>query len=214
MPYRRRIITSLLAVAVALIVTASAGADASGGANQVVIVQNTTDGATLVNARTQVVPVASDTVTSANIAAAVNAACTGCHSTAAAVQILIIKGSPSTFTPGNAAGAANGGCDSCGAFAFARQHWIQVDQTTNLSGAAREQVAELRSEIAAAAASILPSDGATDPCIKTLDCPTRDDELNAKLMALSDQLIQVVTADLQAAGVTTSTLFDGVQTQD
>jgi hypothetical protein len=204
---KRRSFAVVCALVVALGVVGSAGADASGGANQVVIVQNTTDGATRVNARTQVVPVASDTVTSANIATAVNAGCTGCHSSAVAVQILIVKGSPSTFTPGNVAGAANGGCDSCGAFAFARQYWIQVDKTASLSGAAQQRIAQLRGEIAAAAASILPSDRSTDPCAVTLDCPTRDDQLNDKLMALSDQLIQVVTDDLQG-----SPLADRVQT--
>jgi hypothetical protein len=201
MRIRRRLATVGLALVAALAAVGSAGADASGGANHVVIAQNTTDGATVVNSGTEVVPVASDTVTSANIAAAVNAGCTGCHSTAVAVQILIVHGSPSTFTPGNAAGAANGGCESCGAFAFARQHWIQVDGTTNLSGDARQQVAVLRQEINDAAASILPSDRTTDPCAVTLDCQTRDDQLNDELMALSDQLIQVVTNDLQGAAL-------------
>ena len=87
---------TLLAAGV-LVVPASAG-----GANHVVIAQNTTDGATVVHAGTQVVPTAGDTVTSANIAVAANANCVGCHSTAVAVQILIVTGSPSTFTPGNA----------------------------------------------------------------------------------------------------------------
>jgi hypothetical protein len=205
---KRRLITLLCALVAALGVVGSAGADASGGANQVVIVQNTTDGATLVNARTQVVPVASDAVTSANIATAANAGCTGCHSTSVAVQILIVEGSPSTFTPGNAAGAANGGCEGCGAFAFARQHWIQVPQGTALSGDARAKITELRAEIAAAAASILPSDRTTDPCAVTLDCPTRDDQLNDELMTLSDQLIQVVTDDLQG-----SPLADRIESQ-
>jgi hypothetical protein len=205
---KRRTLTLVCALVVALGVAGSAGADASGGANQVVIVQNTTDGATLVNARTQVVPVSSDTVTSANIATAVNAGCTGCHSTAVAVQILIVKGSPSTFTPGNVAGAANGGCESCGAFAFARQHWIQVDNTTSLSGDARARIAEIRDEIATAAASILPSDRTADPCAVTLDCLTRDDQLNAQLMALSNELIQVVTNDLNG-----SALADRIQAQ-
>jgi hypothetical protein len=206
MPNRRRIVTLLCALIATLGIAGSAGADVSGGANQVVITQNTTDGETLVHAGTQVVPVAGDTVTSANIATAVNAGCVGCHSTAVAVQILIVHGSPSYFAPGNVAGAANGGCDSCGAFAFARQHWIQVAGTTQLSGAARTQVAELRQEISDAAASILPSDAATDPCVLTDDCPTRDEQLNAKLLALSDELIQVVTNDLQG-----STLADRVQ---
>src|SRR5207244_4316290 len=187
---RRRIFAFLCALTAMLGVVGSAGADStgsSGGANHVVIAQNTTDGATVVHAGTQVVPTASDTVTSANIAAAVNAGCVGCHSTAVAVQILIVHGSPSYFTPGNVAGAANGGCDSCGAFAYARQHWIQVAGNTELSGAARAQVAELRQEIAAAASSILPSDATTDPCVTTMDCPTRDEQLNAELTALSDE---------------------------
>jgi hypothetical protein len=199
MPKRRRIITIFCALLAGLSLVGSAGADPSGDANHVVIAQNTTDGATVVHAGTQVVPTASDTVTSANIAAAANAGCTGCHSTAVAVQILIVHGSPSYFAPGNVAGAANGGCDSCGAFAFARQHWIQVTGNTQLSGAARAQVAVLRQEIADAAASILPSDAVTDPCVKTLDCETRDEQLNAKLMALSDELIQIVTNDLQGS---------------
>jgi hypothetical protein len=40
----------------------------------------------------------------------------------------------------------------------------------------------------------------------TLDCPTRDDQLNDELMALSGELIQVVTNDLQG-----SALADTVQ---
>ena len=200
--------TLVCALIAALGVVGSAGADSSGGANHVVIAENTTDGATIVHAGTQVVPVSADTVTSANIAAAVNAGCTGCHSTAVAVQILIVRGSPSTFTPGNFAGAANGGCESCGAFAFARQHWIQVDQTASLSGAARQRIAELRQEIASTSASILPSDRTTDPCAVTLDCPTRDDVLNARLLDLSAQLIEVVTNDLQG-----SALADRIEAQ-
>jgi hypothetical protein len=34
-----------------------------------------------------------------------------------------------------------------------------------------------------------------------LDCPTRDDQLDDRLMALSSELIQVVTNDLQGAAV-------------
>jgi hypothetical protein len=207
----RRITTLLAALGTALALAGSAGA---GGANHVVIAQNTTDGATVVHAGTQVVPVATDDVTSSNIATAVNAGCIGCHSTAVSVQILIVKGSPSPFDPANFAGAFNGGCDGCGAFAFARQYWIQVDQTTNLSTEARDRVAALRAEIADAAASILPSDAATDPCMPydhVIPVCSRDYQLNSLLMDLSDQLIQVVTNDLQAQGDATATLFDGVQ---
>jgi hypothetical protein len=208
MPKRRRIFTLFCALFTALAVAGSAGADLSGGANQVVVAENTTDGAWVVRAGTQVVPTAGDAVTSSNIAAAANAGCDGCHSTAVAVQILIVHGSPSYFTPHNVAGAANGGCDACGAYAFARQHWIQVPGTTQVSGAARIEVTVLRQQIADAAASLLPSDVATDPCVTTKDCLTRNQQLDAKLLELSAQLIQVVTDDLQGTA-----LADQVQTQ-
>jgi hypothetical protein len=216
MTLRRRIVSLAVAAVGALaLLVGPAGADLTGGANNVVLAQLSTDGDTLVRANTQVVPVAGDTVTSANIATAINAGCAGCHTTAVAVQVLIVNGSPSYFTPGNFAGAFNGGCDSCGAYAYARQHWLQVTGPAQLSGAARLRVAELRSEIADAAASILPSDAATDPCV-TLDeteppCPTRDEQLDEKLNGLTNELIDVVTTDLAASGASPQPLLDRVQ---
>ncbi len=200
MSLRRRIstlvVTALLAFGVAVL-PASAG-----GGNNVVVVQNTTDGQSLSSASTQVIPVPMDSVTSSNIAAAVNAGCTGCHSSAVAVQILIVVGSPSNFQPGNAAAAANGGCTDCGAYAYARQHWIQVSGPAVLGGDARAQIDQIRQEIASVTSSILPSDPVTDPTL------SRDHELDSELNALSDQLIQVVTSALQTSGVTASTLLD------
>jgi hypothetical protein len=119
----RRILTLVLATLVGLAIAVMPAS--AGGGDNVVIVENTTNGGTLVDASTQVIPVPMDTVTSGNVAIAINANCVGCHSTAVAVQILIVRGSPSYFAPGNGAAAANGGCDSCGAYAYARQHWIQ-----------------------------------------------------------------------------------------
>jgi hypothetical protein len=200
MPIRRRILTLLFAALLALAI-AVLPASAVGG-NNVVIVENTTNGATLVDASTQVIPVPMDTVTSGNVAIAINAACVGCHSTAVAVQILIVVGSSSTFSPGNAAAAANGSCDTCGAYAYARQHWIQTFGRPVLGGAVRERIDGLRQEIAATSASILPSDGATDPGL------TRDHELDARLNALTGELIQVVTDGLHDAGASTSVLLD------
>jgi cytochrome c551/c552 len=213
---RRRIVSFAVAAGGALaLLVGPAGADPSGGANNVVLAQLSTDGATLARANTEVAPVAGDTVTSANIATAINAACVGCHTTAVAVQILIVNGSPSYFTPGNFAGAFNGGCDSCGAYAYARQHWVQVAGPVQLSAATRLRVAQLRSEIAAAAASILPTDVATDPCV-TLDgspppCPTRNEQLDDKLNGLTTELIDLVTTDLAAAGASPRVVLDRVQ---
>jgi hypothetical protein len=203
MPIRRRILTFVFATILALVVAVVPAS--AGGGNNVVVVVNTTNAATLVDAATQVIPVPSDSVTSGNVAVAVNADCVGCHSTAVAVQILIVKGTPSHFAPENGAGAANGGCDSCGAYAYARQHWIQTSSNAHLSGTVRRQIAQLRQEIATAAASVLPSDGATDPSL------SRNHELDARLDALTAELIQVVTAGLEQSGDETTVLEDNVE---
>jgi hypothetical protein len=203
MAIRRRILTLVFAAILALAIAVLPAA--AGGGNNVVIVDNETAGQTLVDTSTQVIPVPADSVTSSNVAIAVNSNCVGCHSTAVAVQILIVRGTPSNFQPGNAAGAANGGCDSCGAYAYARQHWIQTSSNAHLSAAARQQIAVIRQEIATTAASILPSDGATDPGL------TRNHELDAELDALTAQLIQVVTSGLQDSGDTTTVLQDNTE---
>ena len=195
---------TLVFAAVLALVVAVLPASAGGG-NNIVIVQNSTNGSALVDASTQVIPVPMDTVTSGNVAVAINTDCVGCHSTAVAVQILIVRGSPSYFGPQNGAGAANGGCDSCGAYAYARQHWIQTSSNAHLSGAVRQRIAQLRQEIATAAASILPSDAATDPTL------SRDHELDARLDALTNELIQVVTSGLEQSGDETSVLRDNTE---
>ena len=205
MPLRRRLLT-LFAAGIAALAVAAMPASAGGG-NNVVIVENTTNGGTLVDASTQVIPVPTDTVTSGNVAIAINADCVGCHSSAVAVQILIVRGTPSYFGPQNAAAAANGGCDSCGAYAYARQHWIQTSSNAHLSGAVRQRISELRQEISTTAASIVPSDAATDPSL------SRNLELDAKLNALSNELIQVVTAGLEQSGDDTAVLQDNVEVE-
>jgi hypothetical protein len=212
MRLRRRVFTLALAAILALVVAVMPAS--AGGGNNVVIVDNETNGQTLVDASTQVIPVPMDTVTSGNGAIAINANCVGCHSTAVAVQILIVRGSPSIFKPENVAGAANGECDTCGAYAYANQHWIFTSKDARLTGEVRQHIAELRGEISAAAASILPSDG-TDPCLTPdrkppYPCPIRNQELDAKLDALVAQLIAVVTTGLQQAGAETTVLQDNV----
>jgi Fe-S cluster biogenesis protein NfuA len=203
MPIRRRILTFVFAAVLALAI-AVMPANAGGG-NNVVIVENSTAGATLVDSSTQVIPVPMDSVTSGNVAIAINSDCVGCHSTAVAVQILIVRGSPSNFAPGNAAAAVNGACDSCGAYAYARQHWIQTSSNAHLSGAVRQQIAQIREEISTTATSILPSDAVTDPTL------ARDHELDAKLDALTAELIQVVKTGLEESGADATVLQDNVE---
>jgi hypothetical protein len=171
-------------------VAAPAGADGSGGgADNVVLVSTTADGSTLARGGTQVVTVAGDTVDSTNLAKAAATDCTGCHSTAVAVQVLFVTGSPHDYEPTNAAVAANGSCTGCGSYAYAWQYAIQTSGPVYLSANGQREVAELRQEIAAAAGSIVPAD---------LDADAR---LTEKLDALTAELKSVIDSELQAAGM-------------
>jgi hypothetical protein len=198
------------AIAAVALCAVPAGAETvAGGANNVVLVQATNDGATIARGATQVAVAAGDTVASANLASAINQDCNGCHSTAVAVQVLLVTSDPSIFVPQNAAAAVNGSCDGCGAFAYARQYVLQTNGPAHLTAEGRQRVAQLRQEIADAAASILPSDALTDPCpVFPVDptCPSRDEQLKETLDALAAELEAVVAADVQAVGpaVTTS----------
>jgi hypothetical protein len=185
----RRFIAVLGALAAALVLAASAGADASGGANNVVLAQTTTDGSWLARASTQIVSFGGDTLASANIASATASDCTGCHSSAVAVQVVLVTGSPSTFVPANVASAANGACDACGSYAYAWQYVVEASGPVHLSSAALAQIADLRQRIADVAGSIEPTD------------VDSDQQLDSELNDLTAQLKQVVDDGITAAGV-------------
>jgi hypothetical protein len=195
---RRKNIVAVVALAT---VIAVGGANA-GGANHVVISSTTSGSDWHVRASTQVAPVAGDTVTSANIASAAASTCTGCHSTAVAVQLLMVTGNPSYYAPANVASATNGACDGCGSYAYAWQYVLQTDEPVHLTLAAHQRIESLRQQIGDVAASILPSDALTDPCIPPdgppYPCQTRDDELTAALDSLTAQLKEAVDSGVVA----------------
>jgi hypothetical protein len=148
------------------------------------------------------------TVASSNIAEAAATACAGCHSTAVAVQVVFVTGTPQYYVPANVAAATNAGCNGCGTYAYAWQYLVQTSGPVRLSPTGQQRVDDLRRQIADAAASIVPSDVLTDACF-TLDgppypCETRDEQLDAKLNALTAELKSVIDSQLQLAGITAS----------
>jgi len=202
------VLVAALTAAVAVCAVPADAESGTGGANNVVLVQAGNDGATMARADTQVALFGGDTLGSTNLATAINNDCDGCHSSAVAVQVLIITSDPSVFVPHNTAVAVNGACVGCGAFAYARQYVLQTNGPAHLSGAGQLQVAALRQEISDAAASITPSDALTDPCpVFPVDpaCPSRDEQLKEKLDALAAELEAVVAADVQAVGPAVTT---------
>jgi hypothetical protein len=155
-----------------------------GGANNVVVAETSEDGATRVRSMLQVSTAGGPSVTSANIAAAASTACTGCSTTAVAVQVVLVSGTPSYFAPANFAGAVNAGCSSCGAFAYAWQYVPQVSRTVTLSPEARQRLADLRAAIADTAAAYDPK--VVEDAI-AMDAAL--DKLTAELKSVVDEAI-------------------------
>ncbi len=173
------------------VATADSGGTAvpnGGGANNVVIAQTSADGSSLVRSHVQGTRAGGNTIESANVASALATNCTGCHSTAVAVQVVLVTGSPQYFAPQNAAVAVNSGCTSCGTFAYAWQYTPQVDRTVRLTPEGRQKLKTLKAEIAATAASIVP------------DTLANDVLLNTELDTLTSQLKDVVDSEIEAAG--------------
>jgi hypothetical protein len=159
-----------------------------GGANNVVIAQTFADGSSLVRSHTQVAHAGGNTIESSNIATALATDCTGCHSTAVAVQVVLVTGSPQYFAPHNTAAAVNSGCTSCGTFAYAWQYTPQVDRPVRLTPEGRQEVETLKGEIDATAASIAPATIADDLLLQT------------ELDTLTSQLKDVVDSQITAIG--------------
>jgi hypothetical protein len=195
---RTRCKLALLVIGAALVttgpsnaaVTADAGAaiPQGGGANNIVIAPTFADGSTFVRSHTQLSQSGGNTVASANIATALATACTGCHATAVAVQVVLVTGRPQYFLPQNFAVAVNSGCIACGSFAYAWQYTPSVDRPVSLSASSLQEVQDLKAEIAATAGSIVP------------DSLADDIEIQERLDALTSQLKSVVDAAIENAG--------------
>jgi hypothetical protein len=191
MSIRRRFLIVLGAVLAAL---GGAGSAApvdipqGGGANNIVMVSTTGQNMTLTRASTQISQVAGETVGSTNIASASAANCTGCHSTAVAVQTVFVVGSPQFYTPGNAAVAANAGCSFCVSFAYAWQYLPQVSGPVHLTPLGQMRIQDLRDRIDAAASTPVNSFAEASALCLQLD-------------GLTSELKSVIEGELVASGV-------------
>ena len=90
--------------------------------------------------------VMSDVVDQQNYAVAWSK-CTSCQTTAIAIQIVLVTGSPSTVTPENAAVAVNESCTLCDTFATAYQFVVGLDGPVRLTGQGMSELRHIRHEI-------------------------------------------------------------------
>jgi putative peptide zinc metalloprotease protein len=140
----RRLTTILAALALAL--GLAVGAPASAQADNSAIAVNTKDGSSVFKFAFAIRHVMSDVVDETNSAVSY-ASCTDCSTTAIAIEIVLVDGSPSTFTPTNQAIAINYQCTLCNTFAAAYQFVIQGTGPMHFTHDALTTMAHIRKQI-------------------------------------------------------------------
>jgi putative peptide zinc metalloprotease protein len=157
---------------------------------------NQTDGSSIFELAFQIVHITGDTVDPTNVAIAYSS-CTGCRTVSVAIQIVIYDANPSTFTPGNAAAAVNSGCDTCVSIADAYQFVFAGGPDVQLSNEGRKQLRDLKKQLQDLGEQV---------------AQLSPDELQARIDAIAQQVLQVVSTELEArsqthqeTSVTTST---------
>ncbi len=158
--------------------------ETSGGANNIVSVQNVTTGSLLAKARTSLVHDAGPTVANDNEAYA-HASCTDCRTVAVAVQVVLVEGATTDFRPTNVALALNENCLRCATFAFARQEVLNPGRHVEIGETAEHQIETIEAQIQGVAVS-----------------PEPFDQMTAHLDSLTQQLVAVVQGEVQRAGTT------------
>jgi hypothetical protein len=116
--------------------------------DNIVIAENTTNGSSLFKFAFDIRRITGAVVDNTNAAIAYSS-CVSCRTTAIAIQILLVEGSPSTFTPGNAAVAVNANCSACQTFAAAYQFVVQTDGPVRFTHAGWRQLHEIQKAIRA-----------------------------------------------------------------
>ena len=119
-----------------------------GGAKNIVIAVNQTDGRFVVRGRLALNQTATPNLAPVNLAFARAITCTGCTTFAIAGQIVLYKRDVQTAIPQNGAVAVNAGCNGCFTGAWAVQYVIPVEDTNivprEVDALARELNAEMR----------------------------------------------------------------------
>jgi hypothetical protein len=144
-------LTLLLLLAVALALGGPGAAHADDGEGQrpgdnIVQAINTKDGSSLFKFAFSLRKVTGEVVDNTNAAIAYSS-CEKCRTTAIAIQIVLVVGSPDTVTPTNAAIAINENCTLCQSFATAFQFVIGVkDESVELTWQGKRELRQILRE--------------------------------------------------------------------
>jgi hypothetical protein len=146
----RKLFTPLAALAAAVIFAAPALGDDTTPkpGDNIVVARNTTDGSSLFKFAFDIRRITGAVVDQTNAAVAYSS-CVSCKTTAIAIQILLVEGSPSTFTPQNIAVAVNENCTACQTFAAAYQFVVQTNGPVRFTHQGWRQLHQIRKAIKA-----------------------------------------------------------------
>jgi putative peptide zinc metalloprotease protein len=125
---------------------ASSPANSGQGTNNVAVASNTKDGKTVIAISLKIVQTNSSTVDATNAAVAA-ASCSDCQTVAIALEGVLVAGSPTTFDPTNIALALNSNCTNCQTLATAYQDVVQNGTRVRITGAGRQQIADIRKDL-------------------------------------------------------------------
>ena len=145
---RNRLLSLLLALALAAGIGAARPAAAlagEGGSNDAVAI-NLKDNSALFKFAWAVRHVMGDVVDQQNNAVAY-ASCNSCQTTAIAIEIVLVEGSPSNESPVNKAIAINQECNLCDTFATAYQFVINTNGPVHFTEEGIRELHEIRKEI-------------------------------------------------------------------
>jgi putative peptide zinc metalloprotease protein len=142
----RRLAAVLAALGLAL--GLAVGAPGAARADNAAVAVNTHDGSDVFRFAFAIRRVMADVVDETNSAVAY-ASCNDCHTTAIAIEIVLVAGSPSTFTPTNQAIAINNLCNLCQTFAAAYQFVVQNPGPVHFTSDALVELKDIRLAIRA-----------------------------------------------------------------
>jgi putative peptide zinc metalloprotease protein len=110
------------------------------------VASNTTDGRNVFALALKIVQTDGSTVDATNAAVAA-ASCTDCQTVAIALEGVLVIGNPDTFDPTNIALAINTDCTNCQTLATAYQQVVQYDSRVRITGAGRQEIADIRQDL-------------------------------------------------------------------
>jgi hypothetical protein len=140
------ILLTFLALLLGLPAAATAGGDQGHGDDNAAVAINTEDGSSRFRFAFALDRERDDVVDNQNGALAYSS-CESCRTTAIAVQIVLVVGSPSTVTPTNAALALNENCTACESFATAFQFVVGVaDESVGFTRTGKRQLKDIVGE--------------------------------------------------------------------